>query len=243
MPGTPAAAATIARTVSGRRPSLMFGIASMNGAGDTPSIMAAFRSSPLSAMTCPACGDPTDGVRGVCPVCGAPRPEAQHGGETSEPAIPPRRTRRGAVRSSLPLFPSRSARRQASSDRLRRLARTKRSSEPTPDPVVAELDFETEGAGPDASGGSRATIGLIRRLVAAVIDAGILLAMDAAVVALTLRAAGLPIDDLAALPLLPLAGFLILLDAGYLAAFLVLAGQTVGELAAGVPVRVAGEAQ
>ena len=108
---------------------------------------------------------------------------------------------------------------------------------------MAELDFETGEAGPGAGGANQAPIGLIRRLVAAVIDAGILLAMDAAVVALTLRAAGLPLDDLAALPLLPLAGFLILLDAGYLAAFLVLAGQTVGEMAAGVPIRVVGEAQ
>lgn len=106
------------------------------------------------------------------------------------------------------------------------------------------LDFEAENAaGRDAGAAEPGSAGLIRRIAAAAVDAGILLAMDSVVVFLTLRAAALPFTDLATLPLLPLGAFLVLLDAGYLAAFLMLAGQTVGEMVAGVPVRVAGEAR
>ncbi len=110
---------------------------------------------------------------------------------------------------------------------------------------MAELDFAAEDAAGRGADGPTTTAyaGLLRRFGAAVVDALILLAMDAAVVALTLRTAALPLADAAALPLLPLGAFLLLLDAGYLAAFLVLAGRTVGEMVTGVPVREAGGAQ
>ena len=177
-------------------------------------------------------------------MCGAPRPEVPGAGAAGESPGGPRRARRGAVRSSLPLFPSRSARGPGPPEPRKRPAGSKHSAASKPDPVEAVLDFEAEhAAGRDAGAAEPGSAGLIRRIAAAVIDAGILLAMDAAVVVLTLRAAALPFTDLATLPLLPLGAFLVLLDAGYLTAFLMLAGQTVGEMVAGVPVRVAGEAR
>lgn len=177
-------------------------------------------------------------------MCGAPRPETAGAGAAEESPGRPRRARRGAVRSTLPLFPSRSARGPGPPEPRKRPAGSKHSAASKPDPVEAVLDFEAEhAAGRDAGAAELGSAGLIRRIAAAVIDAGILLAMDAAVVVLTLRAAALPFTDLATLPLLPLGAFLVLLDAGYLTAFLMLAGQTVGEMVAGVPVRVAGEAR
>ncbi len=107
--------------------------------------------------------------------------------------------------------------------------------------MVGELDFEAEGAlGQQPDDTASVSNGRLRRIGAAILDAGVILMMDAAVVMLTLRVTALPLAELEALPLLPLATFLVLLDAGYFAAFLLLAGQTVGEMIAGVPIRVAG---
>ncbi len=75
------------------------------------------------------------------------------------------------------------------------------------------------------------------RVRAALIDGLILVGIDALVVLLTLRAAALPLSELASLPLVPLAAFLLVLDGGYLAAFVGLSGRTVGEMIAGLPVR------
>ena len=121
---------------------------------------------------------------------------------------------------------------------------------PVPGPVAAELDFDHPDnagrkagrkAGRNAGEAQASYRGLVRRFGAAVIDGAILMAMDVGVVALTLRAAALPLPELSTLPLLPLGAFLLVLDAGYLVAFLVLAGRTVGEMVAGMPVRAGGE--
>ena len=149
--------------------------------------------------------------------------------------------RRGAVRSSLPLFPSRSARRHASLDSRRGADRAGELPAPVPDPVAAELDFDNSDDTNRNVGAAIASYsGLVRRFGAAVTDGAILMAMDVGVVALTLRAAALPLAELATLPLVPLGAFLLVLDVGYLAAFLVLAGRTLGEMVAGMPVRAAG---
>ncbi len=112
-----------------------------------------------------------------------------------------------------------------------------------PDPVAPALDFdENDDAGrePDRAWGD-ASVG--QRLRAGLIDGLILMGMDAAVVALTLRAAALPVSDVATLPLVPLSAFLLLLNGGYFAAFLGLGGQTGGEMITGVPVRGSGGAR
>jgi uncharacterized RDD family membrane protein YckC len=73
---------------------------------------------------------------------------------------------------------------------------------------------------------------LSARLGAGAIDAFLLIGLDAAIVYLTLRVAGLAntIDDVRVLPPIPFVGFLILLAFGYLATFTVAGGQTIGKM-------------
>ena len=73
---------------------------------------------------------------------------------------------------------------------------------------------------------------LVSRLGAGVIDLILLVAVDAAVLFLTLRISGLQatIDDLRVIPVVPFAAFLGLLAFGYVAAFTVAGGQTIGKM-------------
>ena len=82
---------------------------------------------------------------------------------------------------------------------------------------------------------------LSARLGAGAIDALLLIGLDAAIVYLTLRVAGLAntIDDVLVLPPIPFVGFLILLAFGYLATFNVAGGQTIGKML--MNVRVIGD--
>ena len=70
------------------------------------------------------------------------------------------------------------------------------------------------------------------RIGAGAIDLALLGAIDAIVVILTLRIAGLQTttDDLRALPPIPFLGFLALLAFGYVASFTVAGGQTIGKM-------------
>jgi uncharacterized RDD family membrane protein YckC len=76
------------------------------------------------------------------------------------------------------------------------------------------------------------------RLGAFAIDAGILAAVFAAVLVLTVRMAGLTLTwtDVRALPPVPFIGFLGLLSLGYVAAFTVAGGQTIGKMLTGARV-------
>lgn len=73
---------------------------------------------------------------------------------------------------------------------------------------------------------------LASRVGAGVIDLTLLVAVDAAVLFLTLRISGLQatIEDLRVIPVVPFAAFLGLLAFGYLAAFTVAGGQTIGKM-------------
>lgn len=73
---------------------------------------------------------------------------------------------------------------------------------------------------------------LSARLGAGAIDALLLIGLDAAIVYLTLRVAGLAntLDDVRVLPPIPFVGFLLLLAFGYLATFNVAGGQTIGKM-------------
>jgi uncharacterized RDD family membrane protein YckC len=73
---------------------------------------------------------------------------------------------------------------------------------------------------------------LAARVGAGVIDLLLLAGVDAAVLFLTLRIAGLQttLDDLRVIPLVPFAGFLGLLSFGYVASFTVAGGQTIGKM-------------
>lgn len=76
------------------------------------------------------------------------------------------------------------------------------------------------------------------RIGAGAIDVALLAAIDAAVLFLTLRIAGLEttLDDLRVVPVVPFAGFLGLLAFGYVASFTVAGGQTIGKMLLGLRV-------
>lgn len=74
------------------------------------------------------------------------------------------------------------------------------------------------------------------RVLAGLVDAAILLGIDALVVWLTLRLLGLGLGDWPRLPLAPLVGFLSLLDTSYLVTFTAASGQTIGKSMAGLRV-------
>lgn len=87
---------------------------------------------------------------------------------------------------------------------------------------------------PSAAAGSEQVGG--RRIVAALIDHGILLAIDAAVLYFTARMAGLGMGELRLLPVVPMAVFLGLLKTSYFTAFTAIGGQTIGKMATGIRV-------
>jgi len=70
------------------------------------------------------------------------------------------------------------------------------------------------------------------RVGAGLIDLALLVAVDAAILFLTLRIAGLQntMEDLRVIPAVPFMSFLILLAFGYVAAFTVAGGQTIGKM-------------
>jgi uncharacterized RDD family membrane protein YckC len=85
----------------------------------------------------------------------------------------------------------------------------------------------SEGGEPAAAGS---------RILAALIDGGLLLALDAIVVYFTLRLCGLTLAEILQLSLAPLAVFLLLLDGGYFVAFTAVGGQSIGKMALGIKV-------
>ncbi len=74
------------------------------------------------------------------------------------------------------------------------------------------------------------------RVVAALIDHGLLLAIDAIVIYFTLRLTALTLADWRVVPAAPLLAFLVGLKLAYLSAFTFAGGQTIGKMAAGIKV-------
>lgn len=74
------------------------------------------------------------------------------------------------------------------------------------------------------------------RIAAGCCDLALLAGLDAAVVWLTLRLAGLDLQSVGALPLPPVAAFLGLLNAGYMVGLTAAGGQTIGKMAWGLRV-------
>jgi uncharacterized RDD family membrane protein YckC len=77
------------------------------------------------------------------------------------------------------------------------------------------------------------------RLMAALLDLGLLLAIDLVTLHYTLRLCDLSWPEWTSLPLLPLFGFFLLLNGGYLMAFTTAGGQTIGKMTFGL--RVVGD--
>jgi uncharacterized RDD family membrane protein YckC len=137
------------------------------------------------------------------------------------PIVPPRAARPPlAVRRSTPEVP-------------RNRPRTTR-------PIKADsLNLEPTSAKPSAARDATETVALLMempslgvRVGAGMIDLLLLVAIDAAVVYLTLRVTGLQntLEDLRVLPPVPFVGFLAILAFGYVAAFTVAGGQTIGKM-------------
>jgi uncharacterized RDD family membrane protein YckC len=78
------------------------------------------------------------------------------------------------------------------------------------------------------------------RLLAGLIDLGIVTAMNGAVIYFTLRLTALSPSELAALPMVPLTVFLAMLTVGYSAGLTGAGGQTIGKMALGLRVIAAG---
>ncbi len=87
-----------------------------------------------------------------------------------------------------------------------------------------------------ASAGDAITAPAGARILSGVVDIGLLLAIDAAVLHLTLKFCGLTYADVAVLPVPPFAAFLLILNGGYLAAFTAAGGQSIGKMLGGIRV-------
>lgn len=94
----------------------------------------------------------------------------------------------------------------------------------------------SSGPARDRVNPSRAASQPGRRLAAAALDHGLLLAIDLVVVYFTLRMAALSLDEWEVLPAAPLLTFLILVKLAYFCAFTAVGGQTLGKMAAHIRV-------
>jgi len=76
----------------------------------------------------------------------------------------------------------------------------------------------------------------IARVLSVLVDIALLAAIDTAVIYLTTQMAGVPLQDAASLPIVPLAAFVLGLNVAYLAVFTANGGQTLGKMALGLRV-------
>jgi uncharacterized RDD family membrane protein YckC len=89
---------------------------------------------------------------------------------------------------------------------------------------------------PRSFGATTTVASLGSRLLAALVDHGILFGIDVIVFYSTLRMTALTIDEWRTLPLLPFLAFLLLVKLAYFSAFTAIGGQTIGKMAAGIKV-------
>ena len=94
-------------------------------------------------------------------------------------------------------------------------------------------DSDSAASSPAAAAPASEPAGSRSRISAALLDGGILVAVDVVVIYLTLQ---LTMVNLGSLSLTPLVIFLSLLNGGYLVVFTAAGGQTLGKMAAGIMV-------
>lgn len=163
------------------------------------------------------------------------RPAGEPGGRAPKPL---------GTSSGLPLFPNATSPSAAAAPEGPRTRSPLAVRRPPPDPTQPsvragrekserQLSFDAPAVG-TTTDGLAAAASLSSRLIAGGLDAAFLLLLDAVVVGLTLRLAGLDVDSLDALPIAPLAVFLLLLDAGYVVVLTSTRGQTFGKMAVGI---------
>jgi len=97
--------------------------------------------------------------------------------------------------------------------------------EPAPEP-----DVTTATPAPRDATTADPVAGVAARLVATLIDLLLLSAIDAGVLYLTLAIAGLPIQQVALIPPIPLGAFFLMMNGGYLIVFTAASGQTLGKM-------------
>ena len=100
-------------------------------------------------------------------------------------------------------------------------------------PAVVEHAHETIGA---FGANAEPPAGPVSRILAAMVDAALILMVDAAVLYFTLRLLGLATAQTLELPMLPLLAFFLLLNGGYFIAFTAVGGQSIGKMAVGIKV-------
>ncbi len=109
-------------------------------------------------------------------------------------------------------------------------------------PTAAPELFETGADAPrrsrrlPADGSARWRRQPSRALASALLDVSLLGAIDIAVVYLTTQMAGVPVAEVATLPLVPLCAFVLGLNVAYLTVFTANGGQTLGKMAMGLRV-------
>ncbi|MEO8683150.1 MAG: RDD family protein, partial [Vicinamibacterales bacterium] len=119
--------------------------------------------------------------------------------------------------------------------------RSRTSARPVKTSALLGLDGPADAAPRAAVAETAVTLdppALGARVGADAIDALLLVSIDAAVLILTLRIAGLSMTmaDLRVVPPIPFVGFLVLLAIVYFAAFTVAGGQTIGKMLMGIKV-------
>jgi uncharacterized RDD family membrane protein YckC len=103
------------------------------------------------------------------------------------------------------------------------------------EPAV-EPEISTDAALPREVTAGEPVAGVGARLAAALIDLVLLVAIDAAVLYLTLAIAGLTLAQAAVIPPIPLGAFFVLMNGGYLIVFTAASGQTIGKMISGIRV-------
>lgn len=202
--------------------------------GPPPDLALAGVSEP-SAVIAGRAGHRLDLDRLIGEPTGPRRAEASVGAGTDLPLFggSPAETDRGMGSPSRPRAPL--AVRRATPEIPRAKMRTERPQPAMPfEPPVAQLGIAGDRARAQAEGEPAAAP--VRRVLAALIDLVLLLAVDVAVLYLTLRLVGLTPADIRVLPLVPLVAFLMLLNGGYFVAFTAVGGQSIGKMAAGIKV-------
>jgi uncharacterized RDD family membrane protein YckC len=110
--------------------------------------------------------------------------------------------------------------------------------ESAPEVVQSSPEIVRRRSGPvrSAQTSGEALAGAVSRILAALVDVALLLALDASVLYFTLRLVGLSTDQAGELPILPLMAFILLLNIGYFIAFTAVGGQSIGKMAFGIKV-------
>lgn len=104
-----------------------------------------------------------------------------------------------------------------------------------PRPELLDAGVEAGASdGPEAA--AAAVAPALARAVSALIDIALLVSIDVTVLYLTAQMAGVPVADVATLPMVPLVTFVLGLNLAYLAVFTANGGQTLGKMAMGLRV-------